>query len=169
MGQGKEKDADGFFQNAMTHVYFRQSDIESMKRIEKEVGLKDAARTSVSITEGGQQSQVSYTAGDFVHDRMAVSETKSVQVEEKPYFEIEQMKQLPDFVAIVIPSTGRTVLPSTMAFMRPSFVFGDYPDLTLETSWHDWPEALKRKETLENVPQTASWEGWGAGEEEDAS
>ena len=143
MGQGKERDADGFFQNCLTHVYFRQSDVESMKRIEKEVGLKDIPKTSVSITEGGQQSKVSYTAGDFVHDRMNVSETKSVQVEEKPYFETEQMKQLPDFVAIVIPSTGSTVLPATIGFMRPAFVYDDHPDISRETSWHDWPKCLK--------------------------
>jgi len=166
MGQGKERDADGFFQNAMTHVYFRQSDIESMRRIEKEVGLKDIAKTSVSITEGGQQSKVSYTAGDFVHDRMAVSETKSVHVEEKPYFETEQIKQLPDFVAIVIPSTGNTVLPATIGFMRPCFVYDDHPDLPRETGWHDWPKTLKHRETLYNVPQSFAWEGWGEGAEE---
>jgi hypothetical protein len=33
-------------------------------------------------------------------------------------------------------SNGRTVLPSTIAFMRPGFVFGNFQDLAPETSWH---------------------------------
>ena len=161
MGQGKEKDADTFFSNAMNHIYFRQSDLESMKMIEKEVGTKDVAKTSVAITEGGQSSELSYSQGGFIHENLSVSETKTVQVEEKPFFETEQMKQLPDFVAIIIPSTGNAVLPATIGFTRPNWVFAEYPGLALETSWYDWPDELKNRQTLETVPQRVAWDGWG--------
>gem|GEM_PF-1811258 len=168
MGGGKKEAADAFFQNAMTHIYFRQSDLESMKKIEKEVGTKDVVKTSVSVSEGGQQSAVNFVSGDIVHEGVGVSETKSTQLEEKPYFETEQLKQLPDFTAVVIASTGQSILPATMCFMRPSYVFSEgfqkhvlKQTLDLETSWHDWPESLKIKYTLENVEQKVNWKGYG--------
>lgn len=160
-GETKEAAVDAFVQNNMTHIYLRQSDMWSMERIEKEVGLKDVAKTTVGIVEGGRQSDLNYAFGNVVNEGMAVSESKQVTIEEKPFFEKEDMKRLPDFVAIVLPSTGEVTLPATMCFLRPSWVFQAFPDLTHETSWYDWPEALRKRVGLDNLPQTADWSGWG--------
>ena len=74
------------------------------------------------------------------------------------------MKQLPDFVAIIIPSTGNAVLPATIGFTRPNWIYAEYPSLSIETSWYDLPEELKNRQTLETVPQSAEWDGWGVDE-----
>ena len=160
-GQGKEKAAEAFFQNTMTHTYFRQSDPQSMKIIQEEVGLKDVAKTSVAVTEGGRETHLSYVQGEFINDAGTVSETKTVAVEEKPFFKIEELKQLPDFVAVVLPSTGSNQLPATICYMRPPWVFEKYKNLKKEQSYFDWPPELRRVTTLENLPQEMNWDGFG--------
>ncbi len=160
-GQGKEKAAEAFFQNTMTHLYFRQSDIKSMKLIQEEVGLKDVAETSVAVTEGGRETHLSYVQGDFVNEAGSVSETKTVNVKEKPFFKIEELKQLPDFVSIVLPSTGSSQLPATVCYMRPPWVFEKFQELKKEQSYFDWPHELRRITTLENLPQEVRWDGFG--------
>lgn len=161
-GTGKESDVAAFVQNNTTRVYLRQSDPKSMETIEKDVGLKDVAKTQVSITEGGQQSNLSYAMGKVVnHGGLAVSETKTVTIEEKPFFEKEDLRRLPDFVAVVLPSNGEVTLPATMCFLRPTYVFKNNPDLAKETSWHDWPGSLRQRFGLENLPQEVRWKGWG--------
>jgi TraM recognition site of TraD and TraG len=160
-GTGKDADVASFVQNNMTRIFLRQSDLKSMETIEKDVGLKDVAKTQVSITEGGQQSDLSYAFGKVVNQGgLSVSETKTVTVEEKPFFEKEELRRLPDFVAIVLPSNGEVTLPATMCFLRPTFIFKSNPKLSKEISWHDWPDKLRRRITLENLPQEVHWGGW---------
>lgn len=160
-GGGKEKAAEAFFQNTMTHIYFRQSDLKSMKMIQEEVGMKDVAKTSVSVTEGGRETELSYVQGQFVNEHAAaVSETKSVNIEEKPFFKVEELKQLPDFVSVILPSTGSAQLPATTCYMRPLWVFKKHPELKQEQSYFDWPQELRRITTLENLPQEVRWSGF---------
>lgn len=159
-GSGKDKAADAYFQNSMTHIYLRQSDIPSMERIQKEIGLKDVAKTSVAITEGGQQSELNYTQGEFINQNLAMSATKTTNIEEKPFLELEELKGLPNNVAVVLPSTGEKVLPATLTYLRPSWVFKKYPHLTLETPWLDWPEEIRKTYDLSSIPQELAWQGW---------
>lgn len=159
-GSGKEKAADAYFQNSMTHIYLRQSDLPSMKIIQEECGKKDVTKTSVAVTEGGQQSELNYTQGEFVNQNLSMSATRTTAIEEKPFLELEELKGLPNNCAVVLPSTGEKVLPATISYLRPSWVFKKYPDLSLETPWLDWPEELRKTYNLDNIPQELSWEGW---------
>jgi hypothetical protein len=157
VGPDKKADAEAFFQNNMTRIYLRQSDIESMEMIGKEVGNKDVSKISVAVTEGGQQSRVSYFHNQFVNEALGVSETKTAAIEEKPFFEIEELRTMPNFVSVVLPSTGDETLPATKLFLRPTFLFGSDSNLRRETSWFDWPDELKKRVTLATVDQAPTW------------
>jgi hypothetical protein len=163
-GPQKAADANTYFQNSMTHVYLRQSDIDSMKVIQEECGKKLVQRTSLAITEGGRASELSYLQGGIVHDAVGVSATKTVATEEKPFVEIDELKGLPNNVAIVLPSNGDRTLPATIAYLRPVWVFKKRADLAIETSWLDWPEDLRATYDLNSIPQDVSWRGWGTEE-----
>ena len=158
---GKEKAAETYFQNSMTHIYLRQSDLHSMEIIQKEAGTKDIARTQLAVTEGGRTSDLSYVQGGFVNQGLAMSSTRTVTAEEKPFVELDELKQLPNNVALAFASTGEKTLPATFVFLRPLWVFRAYPDLRLEMPWADWPEALRRTYDLETIPQEVIWTGWG--------
>jgi hypothetical protein len=172
MGQGQKENADAFFQNTKNHIYFQQSDLESMQKIEKEVGTKDVTKISHSISESGQKTNLDLVSGTFTHEGgMSISETQNTNLEEKPFFEIETLKQIPVFSAVVVTSMGSQILPATLVYMRPTFLFPDlyttpekpcliYPDLTIEDSWWNWPEELKKSVTLETIPQEIKWEGF---------
>jgi hypothetical protein len=160
---GKEKAAETYFQNSMTHIYLRQSDLHSMEIIQKEAGTKDIAKTQLAVTEGGRSSDLSYVQGGFVNQGLAMSSTRTVTAEEKPFVEIDELKQMPNNVALAFPSTGEKTLPATYVFLRPLWVFRAFPDLDLETPWVDWPEELRRTYDLETIPQEVTWAGWGTG------
>jgi hypothetical protein len=89
-----------YFQNSMTHIYLRQSDLDSMKTIQEECGKKLVQRTSLAITEGGTSSELSYVQGQIVHQGLGISSTKTVATEEKPFVEIDELKQFPNNVAL---------------------------------------------------------------------
>jgi hypothetical protein len=160
---GKEKAAETYFQNSMTHIYLRQSDLHSMEVIQKEAGTKDIAKTQLAVTEGGRTSDLSYVQGGFVNKGLAMSSTKTVTAEEKPFVELDELKQLPNNVALAFPSTGEKTLPATYLFLRPLWVFRDNPSLAPETPWLDWPEGLRKSYDLDSIPQVFRWEGWGNG------
>ena len=158
---GKEKAAETYFQNSMTHIYLRQSDLHSMEIIQKEAGTKDIARTQLAVTEGGRASDLSYVLGGFVDKGLAMSSTRTVTAEEKPFVDIDELKQLPNNVALAFPSTGERTLPATYVFLRPLWVFREHPDLGLETPWLDWPDAMRNSYDLRSIPQAYQWQGWG--------
>jgi hypothetical protein len=160
---GKEKAAETYFQNSMTHLYLRQSDLHSMEIIQKEAGTKDIAKTQLAVTEGGRASDLSYIQGGFVNKGLAMSSTRTVSAEEKPFVEIDELKQLPNNVALAFASTGEKTLSATYLFLRPLWVFRDYPDLDLESPWLDWPEELRQSYDLDSIPQVFRWAGWGRG------
>lgn len=160
---GKEKAAETYFQNSMTHIYLRQSDLHSMEIIQKEAGTKDIAKTQLAVTEGGRASDLSYVQGGFVNKGLAMSSTRTVTAEEKPFVEIDELKQLPNNVALAFPSTGEKTLPATYVYLRPLWVFEEHPDLALETPWLDWPEGLRKTYDLESIPQAPEWRGWDRG------
>lgn len=162
-GPNKSADADTFFQNSQTHIYLRQSDPTSMKTIQEELGKKLVAKTTVSVTEGGSSSGLSYFHGDIVHQGLGISSMKSVSTEEKPFLEIEELTTLPNNVAVVCPSNGHRTLPATKCYLRPLFVFENNPDLKRETSWLDWPDELKSTYDLHDIPQSITWGGWKTG------
>jgi hypothetical protein len=147
----------------MTHIYLRQSDLHSMEIIQKEAGTKDIARTQLAVTEGGRTSDLSYVQGGFVNQGLAMSSTRTVTAEEKPFVEIDELKQLPNNVALAFPSTGEKTLPATFCYLRPLWVFREYPDLCLETPWLDWPVSLRKSYDLDSIPQSFTWQGWGRG------
>jgi hypothetical protein len=161
-GPNKAADADTFFQNSQTHVYLRQSDPTSMKSIQDEIGKKLVPKTTVSVTEGGNSSSLSYFSGSIVHHGIGLSSMKSVSTEEKPFLEIEELKALPNNVAIVCPSNGHRTLPATITYLRPLFLFDGTRKLARETSWLDWDESLRSTYDLHNIPQRIVWEGWPA-------
>jgi hypothetical protein len=115
----------------------------------------------LAVTEGGRTSDLSYVQGGFVNQGLAMSSTRTVTAEEKPFVELDELKQLPNNVALAFASTGEKTLPATFVFLRPLWVFQAYPDLRLETPWADWPEALRRTYDLETIPQEVIWTGWG--------
>jgi hypothetical protein len=162
-GPQKTADAATYFQNSMTHVYLRQSDPESMKMIQEEIGKKIVPKTTVSVTEGGGSSALSYFHGDIVHQSLGMSSMKSVSTEEKPFLEIEELKMLPNNVAVVCPSNGHRTLPATITYLRPLFVFESTPDLPIETPWYKWPERMRSTYDLHDIPQTIAWDGWRTG------
>lgn len=164
-GQGKEADAAIYFQNSMTHIYLRQSDLESMKGIQEQIGKKLVQKTTLAISEGGNSSELSYFEGQMVHEGLNLSSTKTVATEEKPFMELEELKSLPNNVAIVTPSNGDQTLPATVTYLRPLWVFKKYTDLKYETSWFDWPNELKASFNLENIPQEHRWKAWDAVDE----
>ena len=147
----------------MTHIYLRQSDLHSREIIQKEAGTKDIARTQLAVTEGGRASDLSYVQGGFVNQGLAMSSTRTVTAEEKPFVEIDELKQMPNSVALAFPGTGEQTLPATYGFLRPLWVFREYPDLGLETPWLNWPETFRRTFDLESIPQAICWQGWGRG------
>ena len=152
-----------YFQNSMTHIYLRQSDIDSMKLIQEECGKKLVQKTSLAVTEGGASSELSYLEGEMVHQSMGMSSTKTVATEEKPFVEIDEMKQLPNNVAIVLPSNGHRTLPATIAFLRPLWVQKKHPNLSPATSWLDWPAELRSTHDLA-VPHEPNWSSWPTSE-----
>ena len=158
---GKEKAAETYFQNSMTHLYLRQADLHSMEIIQKEAGTKDIAKTQLAVTEGGRASDLSYIQGGFVNKGLAMSSTRTVTAEEKPFVEIDELRQLPNNVAVAFPSTGEKTLPATYLFLRPLWVFQGRPSLTLETPWLDWPDELRKSYDLDTIPQECLWAGWG--------
>lgn len=159
-GPHKVSDANTYFQNSMTHIYLRQSDIDSIKLIQEECGKRLVQKTSLAITEGGRASELSYVQGGIVHDSVGVSATKTVATEEKPFVEIDEVKGLPNNVAIVLPSNGDRTLPASIAYLRPLWVFKKYPSLAKETPWLDWPEDLRATYDLDTLPQQLKWQGW---------
>jgi hypothetical protein len=163
-GPQKAADANTYFQNSMTHVYLRQSDMDSMKLIQEECGKKLVQKTSLAITEGGRASELSYVQGGIVHDAVGVSATKTVATEEKPFVEIDELKGLPNNVAVVLPSNGDRTLAASIGYLRPLWVFKRHPDLPTETSWLDWPADLRATYDLDTIPQELSWRGWGTSE-----
>jgi len=116
--QGKEKAAEAYFQNSMTHLYLRQSDLHSMEIIQKEAGTKDIARTQLAVTEGGRASDLSYVQGDFVNEGLAMSSTRTVTAEERPFVELEELRQMPNYVALAFASTGVRTMPGTYLFLN---------------------------------------------------
>lgn len=164
-GQGKEADAAIYFQNSMTHIYLRQSDLESMKGIQEQIGKKIVQKTTLAISEGGNASELSYFEGQMIHEGLNLSSTKTVATEEKPFMELEELKSLPNNVAVVTPSNGDQTLPATIAYLRPLWVFKKFTDLKYETSWFDWPNELKSSFNLENIPQEHRWKAWDAVDE----
>jgi len=160
---GKEKAAETYFQNSMTHIYLRQSDLHSMEIIQKEAGTKDIAKTQLAVTEGGRASDLSYVQGGFVNQGLAMSSTRTVTAEEKPFVEIDELKQLPTNVALAFPSTGEKTLPATYVYLRPLWIFREHPDLALESPWLDWPEELRNTYDLGSIPQVFHWDGWSRG------
>jgi hypothetical protein len=163
-GPSKVSDANTYFQNSMTHIYLRQSDVDSMKIIQEEAGKKLVQRTSLAITEGGSSSELSYVQGGIIHQGIGVSATKTVATEEKPFVEIEELKGLANNVAVVLPSNGDRTLPATMTYLRPLWVFKRYPSLSPEIPWLDWPRELRATYDLDTMPQELSWSGWDSSE-----
>jgi hypothetical protein len=159
---GKEKAAETYFQNSMTHLYLRQSDLHSMEIIQKEAGTKDIAKTQLAVTEGGRASDLSYVQGGFVNKGLAMSSTRTVTAEEKPFVEIDELKQMPNNVALAFASTGERTLPATYLFLRPLWVFEEHSEFGLETPWLDWPDGLRRSYDLDSIPQLVTWLGWGS-------
>jgi hypothetical protein len=159
-GPQRAADANTYFQNSMTHIYLRQSDVDSMKLIQEECGKKLVQKTSLAITEGGQASELSYVQGGIVHEGMGVSATKTVATEEKPFVEIDELKALSNNVAVVLPSNGDRTLSASIAYLRPLWVYRKYPQLPLETSWLDWPADLRATYDLDDIPQETGWRGW---------
>jgi hypothetical protein len=164
-GQAKAADADTYFQNSMTHIYLRQSDPGSMKIIQEEVGKKIIQKTTLAVTEGGTSSELSYVQGEIVHEGLGMSATKTVSTEEKPFLEIEELKRLPNNVAVVMPSNGDRTLPAAITYLRPLWVFKKHTDLRIETPWLDWPESLRATYDLATIPQTVTWHPWAPVEE----
>jgi hypothetical protein len=160
-GPNKQSDAATYFQNSMTHVYLRQSDLDSMKLIQEQVGKKVVQKTTLAITEGGSASELSYVQGEIVHEGLGVSSTKTVSTEEKPFLELEDLRRLPNNVAVVMPSNGDRTLPATITYLRPLWVYEKRPDLPITTPWLDWPKELRATYDLENIPQEGRWTGWG--------
>jgi hypothetical protein len=144
----------------MTHLYLGQADLHSMEIIQKVAGTKDIAKTKMAVTEGGRTSDLSYLQGGLVNKGLAMSSTRTVTAEEKPFVEIDELKQLPNNVALAFASTGEKTLPATYLFLRPLWVFREYPDLSLETPWPDWPEGLRKPYDLDSIPQVFHWDGW---------
>ena len=169
-GPQKAADANTYFQNSMTHIYLRQSDPDSMKIIQEECGKKLVQKTSLAITEGGSSSELSYVQGGIVHQGIGVSATKTVATEEKPFVELDELKALPNNVAVVLASNGDRTLPASMTYLRPLWVFRKHPTLPIETPWLDWPPELRATYDLDSIPQELSWGGWDMTEplEEDA-
>jgi hypothetical protein len=96
----------------------------------------------------------------MVHGSIGISSTKTVATEEKPLLEIDELKQLPNNVAIVLPSNGDRTLAATITYLRPLWIRKKYPDLTIETPWLDWPQHLRTTYDLDNIPQELNWKGW---------
>jgi hypothetical protein len=157
---GKEKAAETYFQNSMTHIYLRQSDMHSMEVIQKEAGMKDVAKTQLAVTEGGRASDLSYVQGGFVNEGLAMSSTRTVTAEEKPFVEVEELKQMANNVAVVLASTGERTLPAAYVFLRPLWVFEEYPCLAMEVPWLDWSGTLRKDYDLVSIPQKCEWGGW---------
>jgi hypothetical protein len=138
-GPSNAAHAATYFQNSMTHIYLRQADLDSMKIIQEECGKKVVQKTSLAITEGGTSSELSYVQGGIVHQGLGLSSTKTVATEERPFVEVEELKQLPNNVAIVLPSNGDRTLPATVTFLRPLWVQEKCPEIEVSTPWLDWP------------------------------
>jgi hypothetical protein len=56
-----------------------------------------------------------------------------VSTEEKPFLEIEELKRLPNNVAVVMPSNGDRTLPATNTYLRPLWVFKKRKDIAIDT------------------------------------
>jgi len=145
-GPSNAAHAATYFQNSMTHIYLRQADLDSMKIIQEECGKKVVQKTSLAITEGGTSSELSYVQGGIVHQGLGLSSTKTVATEERPFVEVEDLKQLPNNVAIVLPSNGDRTLPATVTFLRPLWVQEKRPEIEVSTPWLDWPQELRGSE-----------------------
>jgi hypothetical protein len=161
-GPSKEKEANAYFQNSMTHIYLRQPfDLESLRHIQEECGKRLVPKTTLAVTEGGAGSALSYVQGEIVHEGgMGFSSTKTIAVEEKPFAENEQLLGLPNNIAIVLPSNGDRTLPATVSFLRPLWIFKQYPQLSRSTPWAKWPSKERATYNLDNLPQEFHWEGW---------
>lgn len=159
-GSGKEAAAATYFQNSQTHIYLRQSDLDSMKHIQEQVGKKLIQKTSLTFGEGGSATELDYFEGQMIHQGINLSSSKTVSTEEKPFLELEELRALPNNVAVVTPSNGERALPATFTYLRPLWVFKKYKNLQYETSWFDWPLELRSNRGLDDLPQEYKWAGW---------
>jgi hypothetical protein len=91
-----------------------------------------------------------------------MSSTKTVATEEKPFVEVDELKQLPNNVALVLPSNGNQTLPATVTYLRPLWIQKKYPSLPVTTPWLDWPAELRGTYDLDTIPQELHWHGWGS-------
>lgn len=94
-----------------------------------------------------------------MHEGLGISSTKTVATEEKPFVEIEDLKTLANNVAVVLPSNGERTLAATKVYLRPLWVFKKHMDLSLETSWFDWPQDLRGMGDQDGVT-AHPWRGW---------
>jgi hypothetical protein len=78
-----------------------------------------------------------------VHEGSGLSSTKTVATEERPFVEVEELKRLPNNVAIVLPSNGDRTLPAAVTFLRPLWVQEKHPELSMSTPWLDWPSEVR--------------------------
>ena len=74
--------------------------------------------------------------------------------------ELEELRALPNNVAVVTPSNGERALPATLTYLRPLWVFKKHKNLRYETSWFDWPLELRSNRGLDDLPQEHKWAGW---------
>jgi len=120
-----ESGCNVFFNNLRTKVFLSQEGHESQRIAAELCGKSTQYRKTVTESEAGRATDVSYTAGGLTHEQVAVSRSVSYAEQDEFLFRPHEFRNLPKFVSVVSPFDGDRKLEPRVVYMKPVFVDGE--------------------------------------------
>lgn len=107
-----------FFNNLRTKIFLSQEGHESQRIAAELCGKSTQYRKTVTESEAGRATDVSYTAGGLAHEQVAVSRSVSYAEQDEYLFRPHEFRNLPQFVSIVSPFDGDRKLEPRVVYMN---------------------------------------------------
>lgn len=117
-------------QTFRTKIFLSLSDDFSAKTASDLCGLEDRMLPSYSLSESGQDVQVSKLTGKALAHKAGVTINKSYALNRRPVFEAREFSELKNAQAIVLAYNGTDPLPAQRLFLKPHY-------LDVNTSYFD--------------------------------
>jgi hypothetical protein len=117
-------------QTFRTKIFLGLSDDFSAKTASELCGLEDRMLPSYSLSESGQDVQVSKLTGKALAHKAGVTINKTFSLNRRPLFEAREFAELKNAQAIVLAYNGTDPLPAQRVFLKPYY-------LDVNTSYFD--------------------------------
>ncbi len=112
-------------QTFRTKIFLALSDEFSMKKASELCGQEDRPFITYTITESGQNSNVSLLTGKTTSDKDSISASKNYSLRKDFRFQQKVFAELANAQAIVIPYDGFQTKPATICYLKPCFLDPD--------------------------------------------